>query len=286
MVALNDPRRLLTVSCFEAYRVLRDYAKIHPKLTNEDLVSIIKKTFIDSISLDFEAALILFKILKIEIPNETIDFYRLCIREILIHFQPKWLKPIKYGRKNFAKELNTRNLDVFEISELLLDPPPTVVISWWDGIADVQRKFDNDSKMQQSRAAEQLTLELENKRLKQVGIHKELEWPGFENHYAGYDVLSYELINTQKGSEVTNKLIEVKSSISNPIIFYVTRNEWDTAEKAGEKYIFHVWDMRQKPPILHEFLSSQVAPHIPKDNKSGQWQNAKIVASKIKKSRN
>ena len=146
--------------------------------------------------------------------------------------------------------------------------------TWWDGIADVQRQFDNDSKMQQSRAAELLTIKREKERLEHEGIFRDLVWPSFENHYAGYDVLSYELTQTHNGPKITNKLIEVKSSMSNPIKFYVTRNEWETADKAGEKYIFHVWDMRQKPPVLHEFSSSQVAPHIPKDNKSGKWKMA------------
>lgn len=79
------------------------------------------------------------------------------------------------------------------------------------------------------------------------------------------------------GREVTNKLIEVKSTISSPLRFFVTRNEWKQAEKVGSAYLFHIWDMTKEPPILHKRLTPEIAPHIPTDNEKGAWNIAEIL---------
>ena len=71
-------------------------------------------------------------------------------------------------------------------------------------------------------------------------------------------------------------MIEVKSTVSSPLRFILTRNEWDHAVKAGAAYLFHVWDMTMKPPMMHERTVAQVAPHIPSDNEKGKWKTADI----------
>ena len=126
--------------------------------------------------------------------------------------------------------------------------------------------------MEQGRAAEILTLEHERARLASIGITKEPEWPGLDDNFAGYDVLSYD----QGPSGLVNRLIEVKSTTVSPLRFIITRNEWDKAKKAGASYIFHVWDMKPEKPVLHERGVKDVEPHIPDDNGKGSWKNAEI----------
>src|SRR5690606_4196512 len=100
----------------------------------------------------------------------------------------------------------------------------------------------------------------------------EPEWPGFDDNYAGYDVLSYDRGETG----LQNRLIEVKSTSASPLRFILTRNEWNNAEKSGDAYVFHVWDMNNEPPVLHVRTVADVAPHIPSDNGKGKWNNVAV----------
>jgi hypothetical protein len=119
---------------------------------------------------------------------------------------------------------------------------------------------------------ERLTIQHETDRLKRLGVDVPPRWMAIEDNTVGYDVLSYEL--SQYG--LNNVLIEVKSTVASPLRFIVTRNEWDEAQKFGDAYVFHVWDLDKNPEILHVRTSAQVAPHIPADNQQGKWQNAII----------
>jgi hypothetical protein len=131
--------------------------------------------------------------------------------------------------------------------------------------------------MVQARAAEQLTIDYEIKRLKEVGIDKAPIWKGLDDNFAGYDVLSYD-----KGEfGLLNRMIEVKSTTASPLRFFLSRPEWEQALKAGPAYFFHVWDMAKNPPVLYVRTSAQIAPHIPSDNEKGKWSNAEIPLSAV-----
>jgi hypothetical protein len=86
----------------------------------------------------------------------------------------------------------------------------------------------------------------------------------------GYDILSYDpgLPNP------ISRLIEVKSTIYSPLRFFITRNEWETAVKFGDRYFFHIWDLRG--PTLYERTMRDIHPKIPTDNATGRWNNAQI----------
>jgi hypothetical protein len=61
-----------------------------------------------------------------------------------------------------------------------------------------------------------------------------------------------------------------------PLRFYLTRNEWRQAERHGETYCFHVWDLTTAPARLHERSVEQVREHIPLDQCKGKWETAII----------
>ena len=190
----------------------------------------------------------------------------------MIRHQPIWAKAMRQGRKRFVASLKKNEQDVFAAAGLMKDPPDAAVVFWWDDVAGHARLIVDGEKMQQGREAEQLTIELEIKRLAQLGINKLPIWSGLDDNFAGYDVLSYDI-----GPDGEfNRLIEVKSTVASPLRFNVTRNEWKKATDAGDAYIFHVWDMAQEPPKLHVRTVAQVAPHIPKNNENGEWTNALV----------
>jgi len=126
--------------------------------------------------------------------------------------------------------------------------------------------------MAQARAAEKLTIDHEIQRLGGLGIDKLPVWKGLDDNFGGYYVLSYDA--EQFG--LVNRLIEVKSTISSPLRFVLTRHEWERALKAGQSYFFHVWDMSKLPPILYVRTADQVASHIPTDNEKGKWSSAEV----------
>lgn len=267
-----SPERIFTLSAFEGLRVIRQYQTQQPELHLDDLIELIQKVDPDGASLDLEASRDLDQIVPKDCPSETLLFYQLCIKCVLIECYPIWAKAMRAGRRRFVKTLGKNDRDLFAAAGLMTDPPMMGVVSWWDDVVGHSRLKIDHKKMEQARQAELLTIEHETDKLAKLGIEEAPRWIGLDDNYAGYDVLSYEF----KEGEVVNLMIEVKSTTASPLRFFVTRNEWEQAEKAKSAYMFHVWDMNVDPPILHKRTYDQVMPHIPSDNESGKWSNATI----------
>ena len=272
MSAPISTERLFSLPCFEGLRLFRKYMAYHPDLATPDLLSLIDSVEADAHSLDLEASVYLSELVDKDCPLDGHAFYQTCIRGVLLKHQPIWAKMMRQGRQRFVKKLDPNDQDVFAAAGLMENPTPLHVVTWWDSVSGYARLLTDEQKMEQGRTAEILTLEYERKRLNALGIDLEPEWPGFDDNFAGYDVLSYD----HGPYGIQNKLIEVKSTTASPLRFIVTRNEWDRAERAGEAYNFHVWDMNQTPPVLIERNVAEVAPHIPTDGGKGKWTNAQV----------
>lgn len=272
MTGRISTERLFSLSTFEGLKLFRSYSEKQPDLPDEEIVTLIEKLDPDGTSLDLEAAIYLGKLLGSGALLEGISFYQECIRVIVVEHQPLWAKAMRSGRRRFVRGLDKDDQDVFRAAGLMGNPPEKHVVIWWDHVCGLARLVTDTEKMNQGREAEMLTIERERKRLLSEGVEREPEWPGLDNNYAGYDVLSYQ-IGTHG---LVNQMIEVKSTTASPLRFFVTRHEWSQAVKAGDAYIFHVWDMAKKPPELHIRTVEQVAPHIPTDNQKGVWKNAEI----------
>ena len=273
MSSVIPTKRVLSLPCFEALRIYRHYASLYPHLSNNDLLSLIYNVEADAKSLDMEASVYLSTLVEAECPLDGKVFYQTCIKAVLTKHQPSWAKVMQQGRLRFIKNLNLNDKDVFSAAGLLEFPVSFEVATWWDKVSNISRLYSNQEKIQQGRKAEYLTIEHERNRLRKIGIEKEPEWPGLDNNFAGYDVLSYDL-----GSQntITSKLIEVKSTIISPLRFIITRNEWNKALQAGSKYIFHIWDMHPANPILKIRKVDDIKLHIPNDKGKGEWRNAVI----------
>lgn len=268
--------RLFSLPCFEGLRLFRKYLAIHPDLAIPDLLTLIEHVEADAHSLDMEASVYLSEIVEKDCPLDGHAFYQTCIKGVLLKHQPIWAKLMRQGRRRFVNKLDPNDQDIFAAAGLMENPTPLHVVTWWDSVSGYARLLTDQEKMEQGRAAEVLTLEYERKRLKALGIELEPEWPGFDHNFAGYDVLSYD----HGPYRIKNKLIEVKSTTASPLRFILTRNEWEKAERAGNSYHFHIWDMTQDPPRLYERTVSDVAPHIPTDSGKGRWTNTQVPVLK------
>lgn len=275
MTAAISTERVFSLPCFEGLRLFRKYRKNYSELPQADLITLIESVEADAHSLDLEASVYLSELVEKDCPLDGHIFYQTCIKGFLLQHQPIWAKLMRQGRQRFVKKLNPDDQDIFAAAGLMEYPTPLHVVTWWDAVSGYTRLLTDQEKMEQGRAAEMLSLQHERKRLKGLGIHQEPEWPGFDDNFAGYDILSYE----QSPHGLQNKLIEVKSTTASPLRFIVTRNEWDRAEKARDAYSFHIWDMRQDTPVLIERTVAEVAPHIPLDSGKGRWTNAQVPVS-------
>jgi len=264
--------RVFSMSCFEGLRLLRKYKDIQPNISIDELISLIEKVEADGGSLDLAASVHLDSLIDEKCVLEGMQFYQICIKAILLKHQPIWSKAMRSGRKRFVQALSRNDQDIFAAAGLMATPPSNDIITWWDDVSGHARLILDQSKMKQGRAAEVLTLEYERKRLEKLGITKEPKWPGLDDNYAGYDVLSYDL--GEYG--LINRMIEVKSTSASPLRFFVTRNEWKKAEKAMSSYYFHIWDMTKNQPVLYIRTVEEIFNHIPTDNEKGIWTIAEI----------
>lgn len=267
--------RLFSLPCIEGMRLYRQYSTLKPEMNNSELVSLICELEADAHMLDFEASIYLSNLVEVDCPLTGVLYYQACIKGILLEHQPIWAKLMRQGRSRFLDRLGSNDKDVFAAAGLTENPPTRPVIAWWDHISGLARFVSDNEKIEQGREAEILTLEYEKKRLKSIGISKQTEWPGFDNNFAGYDVLSYD----HSSSGIVNRLIEVKSSTVSPLRFIISRNEWEKAKRAGSNYVFHIWNMRPNVPKLHVHNVTDVEPHIPIDSGKGRWRNAEIPVS-------
>ncbi len=272
MTGAISTERLFSLSSFEGLKLLRSYAATQRNLSTPELIELIEKIDPDGLSLDLEAGTYLGTLVGTNCPMNGTAFYQACIKVVVIQHQPLWAKAMRSGRKKFVSTLDNDDQDVFKAAGLMGDPPSLEIVKWWDDVVGHARLITDNEKMEQARIAEFLSIEHERTRLASLNIDKQPEWPGLDNNYAGYDVLSFD--EGQHG--LVNIMIEVKSTIASPLRFIITRNEWKQAKKAGAAYIFHIWDMAKEEPELHVRTVEQVAPHIPSDNEKGQWSNAAI----------
>lgn len=264
------------MSAFEALRILRKESVNSPEIDIKALAELLKKNQATAQFLDMEAGLELHNITEKDAPYNDVSFYRICIFSVITTYFPTWTKLITLGRTRFIKKINAEEFrDVralFRQAKLLEVPPLQSDIQWWDDLSGKVRLESDRIKMKRARMAEELSLNYERERLRKEGYSLEPVWMALEDNTVGYDILSYEVGEYGK----INKLIEVKSTISLPLRFFITRNEWEKALQVGEAYIFHIWNLSTSKPVLHLKTVSEISFHIPKDNLDGKWSAVEI----------
>src|ERR1044072_1713742 len=231
----------------------------------------IDETFVAS---DHQAALELHGVLTsdLQFDDFTGDLRR-ALAQIVTTLRPQWAKRVFLGRARFLSERDRIDIEVrqcFRTAGLLVDQPTDDVVRWWDRLCHDIRGIQNFENFVQGRIAEQKSLAREKERLRQLGIVLEPKWQAIEDNTLGYDILSFKA----GGEFPTQLLIEVKSSSRNPPTIIVSRNEWEQAKKAGDSYLFHIWDVRADR--LYECGVETIRPHIPSDQGEGERTNVAV----------
>ncbi len=264
--------RLFAMPALEGLRSLRVPLLSNPGMAVGEAITVIEAGGLDVQGLDMEASEALLALVPDHLPNEGPHFYRGCIRVVLLAYQPIWTRMMLQGCSRFYAALERDEQSLFRQTGILEEPPDEEFVEWWDELSGELRLIGDLDRMLRARAAERLSLAHEAERLKREGIEETPKWIGLNDNTKGYDVLSFE----RTGNTITNKLIEVKSTIASPLRFRLTRNEWEQAERSGAAYIFHIWDMQKTPPALHVRTVDQVKPHVPTDGDKGKWKDVEI----------
>lgn len=191
---------------------------------------------------------------------------RIMLSDYILSFCPVWSYRIPYGRLEATYIMTKDERACFHEAGLLSDFPDDETVKWWDSLSTTIRKLQDVNKSDCGRTGERLTLAYEEKR---TGIKP--KWISIDTNLAGYDVLS------QLSSEdSSNLLIEVKASKSDlkSAVCHITVNEWKIASTA-KNYMFYLWVIGSTN-MLATIETLQIAPYIPTNNLSGEWESVQI----------
>jgi hypothetical protein len=203
--------------------------------------------------------------------QDKATLYRSVFWIVIESVRPAWLTLLLRGRVPTLEALDPDAAECFRRCGALAASPDPAVVDWLDSLARLARGDDESKRMEAGRAAERLSLERENQLLVKESGTLAAEWVALNDNAAGYDIKSYRRFD----GRLSPIFIEVKACSSASLEFYVTRNEWETAKRSGERYFFHVWLMARQE--LLELSASQVARHIPQDGQNGRWLNARVT---------
>ncbi len=264
----DNTEHYLKMSVINAVFTIKKYQKMYPKMDINDIINLIEKVGSYISVYDYSTARVLFTKFDFSNLNNIRDY----ISQILISEWPGWILQVPFGRELVASSfIDNEYFDIyqcFKSAGLFNKHADEQIIYWWDRLSGIVRNQQNEEKLKTGRVGELLTLDYERKKLSHFGL--EPKWVAIDNNFAGYDVLSYNF----DGNERTQIMIEVKTSNSLPVTFYVTKNEWKIAKDIGDRYFFYIWYLPKKE--LHKFKVNDIEPSIPFNRGNGEWQNVLI----------
>jgi hypothetical protein len=269
--------RLLSMSVFEAALVIRTFKEKNIGLSDDEVVLTVRSVRADLYPLDYEAGLVLETALPPNIDTSPRPFFRSCVDRIVALKSPIWVRLAPGGREQVTRALGLNVAQCLRAAGLLDNPPDRDTWLWWDRLASAVRADRDAALLAQGREAELWSYERECKLVADAGIERAPMWVSIEDNSLGYDILSYR----REGEHEVNRLIEVKSTQSNPPRLILTRNEWNTVAQYGDALEFHLWTLQ--PKELYVLSAGEMQQHIPENRGSGMWLQVEVTfnASKL-----
>jgi hypothetical protein len=228
---------------------------------------------------DFDAAAALLQEFGVEVFLSDGD-PRQVLRDVILvlasHQRPTWSRVAVSGRRRVIQVLSENEHQCLAAAGLVGDTPSSEVIEWWDRLALAMRNASDASNLSAGRSAERLSLEYEQKRLREeVRVGLQPKWLAFEDNTLGYDLQSFLL----REGTLLPLYIEVKGSSAPGVRFFVTKAEWETSLRLRSQYLFHVWDLRARRLTI--LTPSDLVTHIPLNQGVGQWTTAEFSLHRL-----
>lgn len=267
MATLEEQLSMSSVAALAAIRGMLDR---YPDANALDAAKALRTQSADLAAVDFDNGLALHEALpQLDISTGD-EFYRELLDAMVSLREPGWLSLVPLGRNAVYSALSANLKQVFDAARLWETPPCHSVLLWWDRLAARVRQAADLELVDIGRSAERLTLEHERERMRAIGIEKEPIWVSIEDNSTGYDVISF----TPGTKAPMSKLIEVKGTLRDSPVFYLTRSEWNAAVTFENAFVFHVWNVLSEQ--LRELAPVDIYPHVPLDAGRGLWQEVKI----------
>lgn len=261
--------RLLAMSAFEAAHSVRSFRVKHPGLPSEKLIETARAVNVNFFPHDYQTGVALERCVPDGLGDDLETFFTAAIDAIIQARQPFWLRLAPNGRNSVCAALDENGRQCFRNAGLL--GTSERAIGWWDRMATSVRMAQDADRLAQGRHGERLSFEREKAFLKEQGIDKEPLWVALDDNSLGYDILSYR----RHGDRVVNRLVEVKTTYSEPPRLILTRNEWRSADRFGDAFEYHIWAFPEE--TLSVKSVADVRPHIPSNTGDGEWLDVEIV---------
>jgi len=204
--------------------------------------------------------------------QSDIERLRIQLLTLIKELDPPWAVTATQGREVLNKYAPSEVSQCLDEAGLLgnLDD---AAISWWDTLASRYRHEKDVSNLCIGRKGEKLSFDYE---LKRVGSPP--RWVAIDYSNLGYDLVSI------VGKGVNKKLlIEVKTttkSWSNGV-FHLSRNEWNVLSSQTNS-VLHLWCLSSAKPRMEIIPIQAIAPHVPKEMGSGEWESITCPFSAFK----
>jgi hypothetical protein len=185
--------------------------------------------------------------------------------------KPAWIYGAPAGRDWCRRSMDADTIQVIEQAKLF--GTDVDAMTWWDELASIVRKANDEGRLRAGREGELLTLAHETQVLQATGIvNREPRWIAIEDNTRGFDIESW---RRSPDGQIQPIWIEVKAhSGSSPSVF-LTRREWDVATSARSRYIFYVWNLETR--ALHTMGVDEMEESIPVDRGNGRWQQTLVT---------
>jgi len=223
-----------------------------------------------------------------EEPNSLV--IRKLLLPLVIKIMPPWVAFSSKPLKERICAIPERWKEVLRDAELLENPLFDDANKWWATLQHIIMEKDEQRKKVIGEAGENLTMNFERNRLlteNQSSLADKIKWISKESNEYGFDISSFfGLLKLSHQKPETLMMIEVKSTTSSSdknFRFFLTRNEWETAEKNIQNYYFYFWrhikitggNIHANGPII--LPAYMVKHYVPVDNKkNGKWTECRI----------
>jgi hypothetical protein len=261
-----------SISVLEGLRILLINVQKHTSLEEAKKLSRISRPSKSKYDLDSAYDLIMEygkDYFSVSQDNE-IKIHRNNLSKLIKVLRPGWFEKVELGRSFVFDEVEQEKNAVeifhtFEICKLRYDTDFETIF-WWKNLANEFRS--SNSNIEKGIDGELLTMSYERDQLQKLDINEFPLLSSLDDETLGYDVISF-----RKHLNST-KRIYIEAKYSSGMRFFLTRNEWESAENYKDDYFLYFWNEGSRGPRILKY--SEVSKYIPKDKKSSRWETLSI----------
>ena len=229
--------------------------------------------------------------LYIDVTNEIENILKIILMNLIFSYKPKWFPLKNYtGRDQILQRINEEESsnDIKQIfnDAGLFDDEDNETHTWW-AIIQSNAYSENINEVLNGLKGEKYSMDYEKRKLISQGLEDYAPIRiSTKNSLAGYDIESWE---KSSNGDIKKIYIEVKYTQRDYIRFFLSRNEYDTAEKLSNDYKIHFWQENkineEEPKPTEEFSFDWITNNVPTDNGQYSFWNKVLIDEGLKDSK-